>query len=85
MSIRFSPPIRTRATTFSCAMTSMTPEQFAAYFDSLADGVNCNYRRDLFPQFGDKVLTLSTCYRQNRTQRFLVQGVLTQEYTVLKK
>lgn len=66
-------------------MTSMTPEQFAAYFDSLADGVNCNYRRDLFPQFGDKVLTLSTCYRQNRTQRFLVQGVLTQEYTVLKK
>ena len=61
------------------------PYQFAAYFDSLADGVNCNYRRDLFPQFGDKVLTLSTCYRQNRTQRFLVQGVLTQEYTVLKK
>ena len=61
------------------------PDQFAAYFDSLADGVNCNYRRDLFPQFGDKVLTLSTCYRQNRTQRFLVQGVLTQEYTVLKK
>lgn len=61
------------------------PDQFAAYFDSLADGVNCNYRRNLFPQFGDKVLTLSTCYRQNRTQRFLVQGVLTQEYTVLKK
>ena len=52
---------------------------------AFADGVNCNYRRDLFPQFGDKVLTLSTCYRQNRTQRFLVQGVLTQEYTVLKK
>ena len=84
MSIRFSPPIRTRATTFSCAMISMTPIS-RRLLRFLADGVNCNYRRDLFPQFGDKVLTLSTCYRQNRTQRFLVQGVLTQEYTVLKK
>ena len=61
------------------------PEDFEAYFGSLTDAVNANYRRELFPQFGDKVLTLSTCYRQNRMQRFLVQGVLTEQYTVLQK
>ena len=61
------------------------PQQFAAYFDSLTDTVNANYRRDLFPEYGDKVLTLSTCYKQNRMQRYLVQGVLTEEYTVLQK
>ena len=60
------------------------PAQFTAFFDSLPDGVNCNYRRELFPSVGDKVLVLSTCYRRNVTQRFLVQGVLTAEYTVLK-
>ena len=59
------------------------PEEFAAYFDGLTDGVNANYRRELFPSFGDKVLTLSTCYKQNRMQRYLVQGVLVQEYTVI--
>lgn len=61
------------------------PGQFTAYFDSLADAVNANYRRDLFPSAGDKVLTLSTCYKQNRMQRYLVQGVLTEQYTVLQK
>ncbi len=43
-----------------------------------------HYRRDLFPQAGDRVLTLSTCYRQNRMQRFLLQGVLTETYDVVK-
>ncbi len=36
------------------------------------------------PHTDDKVLTLSTCYRQNRMQRFLVQGVLTETYDVIK-
>ena len=36
------------------------------------------------PHTYDKVLTLSTCYRQNRMQRFLVQGVLTETYDVIK-
>ena len=61
------------------------PDQFSAYFASLGDGVNANYRRERFPEFGDKVLTLSTCYKQNRMQRYLVQGVLTEQYTVLQK
>ena len=50
----------------------------------LARKLHTNYRRELFPQAGDKVLTLSTCYRQNRMQRFLVQGVLTETYDVIK-
>lgn len=61
------------------------PDQFRGYFAALGDGVNANYRRELFPEWGDKVLTLSTCYKQNRMQRYLVQGVLVEEYTVLKK
>ena len=60
------------------------PQQFADYFASLGEAINANYRRELFPQAGDKVLTLSTCYRQNRMQRFLVQGVLTETYDVIK-
>ena len=59
-------------------------QQFADYFASLGEAINANYRRELFPQAGDKVLTLSTCYRQNRMQRFLVQGVLTETYDVIK-
>ena len=60
------------------------PQQVADYFASLGEAINANYRRELFPQAGDKVLTLSTCYRQNRMQRFLVQGVLTETYDVIK-
>lgn len=58
------------------------PEQFAAYFDSLADGLDTNYLRDIFPDTDDLVLTLSTCYKQNRLQRYLVQGVLVAEYAI---
>lgn len=57
--------------------------QFQRYFDSLSDSViNANYDRDLFPAFGDKVLTLSTCYRLSLGQRYLVQAKLidTQPY-----
>lgn len=52
--------------------------------DPVGEAINANYRRELFPQAGDKVLTLSTCYRQNRMQRFLVQGVLAETYDVIK-
>lgn len=60
-------------------------EQFGDYFTGILSdsGVTGNFDQELFPQFGDRVLTLSTCYRQNRWQRFLVQGVLTQVYTVV--
>ena len=51
-------------------------------FAALKDGIDTNYRRDLFPEFGDKVLTLSTCYKSNRLQRYLIQAVLTAEYPV---
>ena len=61
-------------------------DEFNGYFDTLdLNAIDTNYRTDLFPQFGDKVITLSTCYRQNRLQRYLVQGVLVQEYAVAKK
>ena len=60
--------------------------EFNGYFDALnLNAIDANYRTDLFPQFGDKVITLSTCYRQNRLQRYLLQGVLVQEYAVAKK
>lgn len=61
------------------------PAQFAAYFDTLEEGVDAHYRPNLFPEEGDKVLTLSTCYKRNRMQRYLVQGVLTQVYDVVEK
>ncbi len=58
------------------------PQQFDAYFAGLTDAINSNYRRELFPSSGDKVLTLSTCYLNNDLQRFLVQGVLTARYPI---
>ena len=58
-------------------------DEFNRYFDKLADGVNTNYDREMFPAFGDKVLTLSTCYKQNRMQRYLVQAKLTAQYSLL--
>ncbi len=58
-------------------------EEFTEYFGSLKDGVNTNYDRDMFPLFGDKVLTLSTCYKENRMQRYLVQAKLTAQYSLV--
>ena len=56
--------------------------EFTSFFGSMTSPFDSNYRRDLFPEFGDKVLTLSTCYRSNRLQRYLVHGVLAAEYIV---
>ena len=59
-------------------------KEFADYFAQLKDGLDTHYRRELFPEEGNKVLTLSTCYKRNRMQRYLVQGVLTQTYNVVE-
>jgi sortase B len=60
--------------------------QFEGYFGNLSDFVlNANYDRDSFPAFGDKVLTLSTCYRLSRGVRYLVQGTLTATYAVTEE
>lgn len=60
-------------------------EEFDAYFTSLRENaVNANFVQELFPANGDRVIALSTCYSQNRWQRFIVYGVLTAEYTVIE-
>ncbi len=56
--------------------------EFNSFFQGLTKPFDSNYRPELFPEFGDKVLTLSTCYRSNRLQRYLVHGVLSAEYAV---
>ena len=58
---------------------------FAAFFDGLNETIDAHYRRELFPEVGDRVITLSTCYKSNRMQRYLVQGVLTMEYAILRE
>ncbi len=61
--------------------------QWNSYFDAVLRNseIDANFREDAFPAFGEKVLTLSTCYRQNRLQRYLLQGVLTAQYPVVQK
>ena len=58
------------------------PDQFNAFFENLGGSFDSNYREELFPSSEDHVLTLSTCYRNNRMQRYLVQGVLQMEYLI---
>ena len=60
-------------------------DTFAAFFDGLNETIDAHYRRELFPEEGDRVITLSTCYKSNRMQRYLVQGVLTMEYAILRE
>ena len=38
-----------------------------------------NFRTDAWPEPGDRVLTLSTCFRGDNHQRYLVQGKLVAE------
>lgn len=58
--------------------------QFNGYFAALNSAIDSHYREELFPEFGDRVITLSTCYKSNRMQRYLVQGVLTMEYAIIR-
>lgn len=56
--------------------------EFTAYFNNLSAAADANYRRDSFPEYGDKVITLSTCYRPDRQQRYLLQGILVKQYNI---
>jgi sortase B len=52
---------------------------FNKFFDDVLSIVDtrANYREEYFPRFGeDKILTLSTCLRENRLKRYIVMAVL---------
>ena len=57
---------------------------FSDFFGGLDEAIDANYRPELFPEVGERVITLSTCYKNNRMQRYLVQGVLTMEYAIIR-
>ena len=60
-------------------------EDFESFFTELKDShsLSTQLRPDLFPAYGeDRVLVLSTCFRGNNRQRFLVQGRLLAELPV---
>ena len=54
-----------------------TEEAFDRFFSSLPETYpfDSNFREELFPSFDDRTLILSTCYRKNHKQRYLVIGV----------
>lgn len=57
-------------------------EDFGDFFDAAFSSLSpsANFVENGKPDFdSDKVLTLSTCYRQDRHQRFLVQGKLIED------
>ncbi len=54
-------------------------ESFRQFFETFYDSSkSCDHiDPDALPRFGDKLLTLSTCYAPDKSQRYLVYGVLT--------
>ena len=59
--------------------------EFETFFTELGESrsLSSQMRADLFPEYGeDRVLVLSTCFRGNNRQRFLVQGRLLAELPV---
>ena len=56
-------------------------DDFTAYFDGVQaqKSLQSNFRTDAWPEPGDRVLTLSTCFRGDNHQRYLVQGKLVAE------
>ncbi len=52
---------------------------FDYYFEHLADPArSCDHTDpEIAPEFGDRLLTLSTCYAPDKSQRYLITGVLT--------
>lgn len=57
-------------------------EDFESFFDELLDekSLSANFLEGVCPMFSkDRVLTLSTCFRANNQQRYLVQGILVKE------
>lgn len=57
---------------------------FTWFFDYVQKyaGLYSVFDPDRLPQVGDRVLTLSTCFTRNFSQRFLVQAVLESEYPI---
>ena len=52
-------------------------DTYEDFFADVAQATTSAQRReDCFPAFGDRVIILSTCYRVNNQQRFLVMGRL---------
>ena len=52
-------------------------EEYEAFFSDVAAAKTAAQRReDVFPVFNNRVLILSTCFRGNNQQRFLVMGKL---------
>ena len=56
-------------------------DDFTAYFDAVQaqKSLQSNFRTDAWPEPSDRVLTLSTCFRGDNHQRYLVQGKLVAE------
>lgn len=63
------------------------PAVFEEYFETLSttDMLNMNFRDELMPVEGDRVVTLSTCYTPSSAYRFLVMGVLTEIMHVVEE
>lgn len=61
-------------------------ESFNDFFDTLTDDypMYSNYRTDIFPKSTDNILTLSTCFSKNHSQRYLVMAVCTDIYDIAK-
>ena len=57
------------------------PNTFDHFFMtvSVSKEIGNNFDRDAFPEFGDRVLILSTCLNGDRSRRYLVMGKLTGE------
>lgn len=57
-------------------------EEYEAFFDDALGSMSlqANFSEGTVPDYDkDKVLTLSTCFRRNNQQRYLVQGMLVKE------
>ncbi len=50
---------------------------FESFFDRVSKvrAFNANFDKDSFPEYGDRVIILSTCLNEDSTQRFLVMAV----------
>ena len=59
-------------------------EEFDGFFDAILENYALigNFDEEFWPAAGDSVLTLSTCYGDNRSMRFLVQAVQVAAYAV---
>lgn len=62
-------------------------EEFNLFFENFFDATkDCDHvDPDAMPVFGDQLLTLSTCYAPNMSERYLIYGVLTDVFPALKE